>query len=99
ARLDSGFAGDCTEIKISDTNVVVKRPLYAGKCTAQMNFTDKSKIKFIVMRPNQLPLPEKSTVAATTEAINVSFGDLKVKVKEVTAGSSTQADLTEAAVI
>ncbi len=99
ARLDGGFAGDCTEVQISGANVLVKRPIYAGKCTAQMNFTDKAKIKFVVMRPNQFPLPEKSAAAATAEAVTVAFGDLKIKVKDVVLGSSKQADLTEAAVI
>lgn len=99
ARLNGGFAGDCTEIQISSSNVIVRRPIFAGKSTAQMNFTDNAKIKFVVMRPNQLPAPEKSNAKAALEAVAISFDELKIKTKEVIQGKSSQADLTEASVI
>lgn len=99
ARFDGGFIGDCTDIQTSGTTVTVKRPLYSGKCTANVAFTDKSKVKFILMRPNQLPNPQLKNASATVENLSVSFGNLKVKVKEVVKGTSSQADLTEAAII
>ncbi len=99
ARFDGGFVGDCTDIQISEEHVTGKRPLYSGKCTANFAFTDKVRMKFILMRPNQLPAPQIKKVPTTAETLPVSFEGLKVRVKEVIQGTSSQADLTEAAVI
>src|SRR5438309_2180568 len=38
ARLDSGVASDCTMLALSSAGLKARRPLYAGKCTAEVEF-------------------------------------------------------------
>lgn len=99
ARLNSGVMSDCTELKFEGPNVHVRRPLYAGKCTAEVEFQNSS-IKFILMRPNQLPVVEPDT-SATAEIKDLALPatDLKTLVKDVVKGTSEKLDLTEANII
>lgn len=99
AKFDAGIVGDCLEIKISGTSVSARRPLYSGKCLATAEFTDKSKLKVVLMRPNQLPQPAEaaSNCEITEEAFTAPA--TKVKVKEVVKSSSAKPDLTEAGII
>ena len=99
AKFDAGIVGDCVDLKINGASVAAKRPLYSGKCLATAEFTDNSKIKIVLMRPNQLPQPTQSPSNCEASEENISFGDSKVKVKEVVKSTSAKADLTEAAFI
>lgn len=99
ARLDSGVASDCTILQLSAGEVKARRPLYAGKCTAEVEFVN-SPFKFVLMRPNQLPVGAPDAGAnASTKDFAVPSGSGKIKCKEVTKGASTKTDLTEANVI
>lgn len=99
ARLESGVASDCTILELNAAGVKARRPLYAGKCTAEVEFVN-SPVKFVLMRPNQLPVgtPEASATASTKD-FPAPTGGGKIKVKEVVKGASTKTDLTEANVI
>lgn len=99
AKFDSGFLSDCIELKLEGNQVKVKRPLYAGKCTAWAEFTNNSKLKVILMRANQLPQP--SSGSENCEVVNETFTApaSKVKTKEVVKGASSKLDLTEASII
>lgn len=99
AKFDAGIAGDCLDVKINGTNVSARRPLYSGKCLATAEFTDKSKLKVVLMRPNQLPQPAEA--ASNCEIIEEAFTapETKVKTKEVVKSSSAKPDLTEAGII
>jgi electron transfer flavoprotein alpha subunit len=99
ARLDSGVAADCTTLELSASGVKARRPLYAGKCSAEVEFVN-SPVKFVMMRPNQLPVGTPDAGAsASTKDFAPTEGSGKIKVKEVTKGASSKADLTEANVI
>lgn len=99
ARLDSGVANDCTVLELSASDVKARRPLYAGKCTAEVEFV-ASPIKFVLMRPNQLPVGQADTSAnATTKEFSAPAASGKITCKELVKGSSTKTDLTEANVI
>lgn len=99
ARLKTGIASDCTELKINGENVEARRPMYAGKCTAGVVF-ESSPIKIVLMRPNQLPAgaPEgKKNV--NVQVVAPPSMDLKTLVKQVVKGTSEKLDLTEANII
>jgi len=99
ARLDSGVASDCTMLEINSGGVKARRPMYAGKCTAEVEFVN-SPVKFVLMRPNQLPVGTADAGAsAATKEFTAPTGGGKIKIKEVTKGASSKADLTEANVI
>jgi len=99
ARTDSAFVSDCTSLKITGTQVDVRRPLYAGKCTAKVNF-GKCASKIVLMRANQLPV---STPAGSdspkAQEISIAPADIKTTVKGVTKTQTEKLDLTEANVI
>lgn len=98
ARLNASVISDCTELKISGDNVEVRRPMYAGKCSAAVKF-ENSLYKIILMRPNQLPLAQAGAGTAKTEAVSLPSASLRTVVKEVVRGTSEKLDLTEANII
>lgn len=99
ARLDSGLASDCTILELSSTDIKVRKPLYSGKCTAEVEFVN-SPVKFVLMRPNQLPVSAPNAGAnGTIKDFPAPAGSGKIKCKELVKGSSTKTDLTEANVI
>ncbi|MGE0529058.1 MAG: electron transfer flavoprotein subunit alpha/FixB family protein [Bdellovibrionales bacterium] len=99
ARLDSGVATDCTILELTTEGVKARRPLYAGKCTAEVAFVN-SPVKFVLMRPNQLPVgsPDANATVSIKE-FNAPAPSAKIVCKDLVKGTSCKADLTEANVI
>ena len=99
ARLESGVASDCTILELTTSSLKARRPLYAGKCSAEVEFVN-SPIQFVLMRPNQLPVGTADAGAtATVKEFPTAALSGKLKCREVTKGNSSKADLTEANVI
>lgn len=96
ARLDTGVASDCTTLELTADYVKVRRPLFAGKCTAEVSFSN-SPVKICLIRPNQLPVGSANTSASTTvKEIPLPPTDSKISVQSVTKGAAGKIDLTEA---
>ncbi|MEM7645355.1 MAG: electron transfer flavoprotein subunit alpha/FixB family protein, partial [Pseudomonadota bacterium] len=93
AEMDAAYMSDVTEMT---TDGAIKRPLYAGKCSAQVSFTDDS-TKIVLLRPNQIPVADASR-SETTEAVAVSLpaASGKSQTLSVEQGESEKLDLTEA---
>lgn len=100
ARLDSGLATDCTELEITSSgDVKAWRPMYAGKCMAEVAF-ENSPYRIVLMRPNQLAVVAASGGKSTAvEELKAPVKDLNTLVKEVVKGASGKLDLTEANII
>lgn len=99
ARLDSGVASDCTILEITASSLKARRPLYAGKVTAEVEFVN-SPVKFVLMRPNQLPVGAgDGPDSAATKDFPAPALSGKITCKEMLKGTSSKADLTEANVI
>jgi len=102
ARLGTGLAVDCTEIKLDGNNqFVVKRPLYAGKAYAEVGFSDATP-KMATVRPNVLipSQPDSSRKAEVIKvAAHVSSADIRTKVLEVVKMAGAKLDLTESEII
>ena len=100
ARIGTGVTSDCTEIEISSSgDVKARRPMYAGKCTAEVAF-ENSPSKIVLMRPNQLTItPATAAKSPTVEEVSAPAKDLKTLVKEIVKGTSGKLDLTEANII
>ncbi len=97
AKFQSGFAADCTEIKVVGDKVTVRRPVYAGKCTKAVEFL-KSPAVFTV-RPNVFPpAPDKGASAAVEKAA-AEVGNIRAKIAQVIASTVKKVELTEADVI
>ncbi len=99
ARLGTGVTSDCTELTMNGADVTARRPMYAGKCTAEVVF-ENSPMKIILMRPNQLPVTAAAAAKSpTVEELQAPSQNLRTLIKEVVKGTSEKLDLTEANVI
>ncbi len=97
-KLATGLATDCTEIRIADGKMVALRPIYAGKCYAEVVSTATPQMASL--RPNVFPAVEKAgagEVIAFDAALDPA--QLKTKVLEVQKDTSGKVDLTEATII
>jgi electron transfer flavoprotein alpha subunit len=100
AHLKVGVSSDCTELELTASGEVkARRPMYAGKCTAEASF-ENSATKIVLMRPNQL-IVTPSTAAKTPSVTDVAVPtkDLMTIIKDVVKGTSGKLDLTEANII
>jgi electron transfer flavoprotein alpha subunit len=99
AQLETGIASDCTDLTFEGGSLKAKKPLYAGKCKAEVEFSH-SPLQMVLMRPNQLPVAdageEKDLEVKTLEIVAT---DIKQITKEIKQGESDRVDLTEANII
>lgn len=99
ASLSAGVASDCTILEVGASSLKIRRPVYSGKCTAEVEFATGS-LQIVLMRPNQLPVgPADSTVKATIQEFAIPPFDVKTTIKEVVKGVVGKIDLTEANVV
>ncbi len=97
-NLSAGVVSDCTELTFNGGAAQVRRPMYAGKCSAQAEFANCD-IKIILMRPNQLPVGTAGSGTAAIKKIALPPTDLRTRIKEIVKGASAKLDLTEANII
>ncbi len=97
AKLEAAVTSDCTDLELSADKITVKKPLYSGKCKAQVELD--ADIKIVLMRANQLPVNDPSDGTAEVVELSAPEVDLKTLIKEVVKGASEKLDLTEANII
>jgi electron transfer flavoprotein alpha subunit len=98
-RLDVGLASDCVTLAFEGNGIKVRRPVYSGKATAEVEFLGSGP-RLATIRANALGVgkPDSGKSAeSVTFAPNV--GDLKTKTLEVVKGASARPDVTEAAIV
>ena len=98
-RLDVGIASDCVTLAFEGTNIKVRRPVYSGKATAEVEFVGAGP-RLATIRANALGVgkPDAGKSAETVNA-TATVGDLKTKTLEVVKGASARPDVTEAAIV
>jgi electron transfer flavoprotein alpha subunit len=96
AKLAGGLATDCTDAKMDGGQFVAVRPMYAGKCFADVVFT--STPAMASLRPNVFAAVENAKAAAVTK-VDVAVDAQKSKILEVQKDTSGKVDLTEANII
>ena len=96
ARLDAALATDCISVEVSEGDLKIVRPMYAGKIRATIRL--KSNKKLLTVRPNIYPAKENPVTAEVVE-VAADPGEIKTKVTEVMAGSKDKLDVTEADII
>jgi electron transfer flavoprotein alpha subunit len=99
AKLGVGLASDCTQLAFEGANIQVRRPVYSGKATAEVEFVGAGP-RLATVRPNALGSP-KADAGKTAEVVNltVDLGAMKTKVLEIVKGASTRPDVTEASIV
>jgi len=98
ARANAGLASDCTSIKFDSDRIVARRPVYAGKATAEVEFLGAGP-RFISVRPNSLGNPVKGSGVAETTKVEITANHNHGKTVEILQGSLERPDVTEAAIV
>ena len=99
AALDAALATDCIQVSFNDGQVTVRRPVYAGKATAEVEFTDDS-LKVITVRPRTVKAPEPDAArSAEVATFAVELPAQKTALKEIIASDNARPDVSEAAII
>jgi electron transfer flavoprotein alpha subunit len=97
ARLDVPLASEATALTVEDNELVITKPVYAGKAFAQLTLDATPRI--VSLRSNAVR-PEESPREAELETVAFEpAGPGKVRVREVHAGSGDKPDVAEASVV
>ncbi len=98
AKLDTGLATDCVDLKIEGGKLVPTRPVFSGKALVDVAMEDCSPA-LATTRPNSFTKEEQGGGAATVEKVSKEAGELRAPITEIKASESKEVDLTEAQVI
>ncbi len=96
ARFGAGMASDCTDLAADGGAIVARRPLYAGKASAEVRFS--SNVAFITARPNSFPgaAATGAGASATPLSATISAVDAAAKIVGIEEPKGTAIDLAEA---
>jgi electron transfer flavoprotein alpha subunit len=98
ARLDVPLAADATGLDVEGGELIITRPVYAGRAFAQV--TLKAEPRLVSVRPNTFR-PQESPAAGTVEKIEVAADAAagRVRVREVKESSGGRLDVGEAPIV
>jgi electron transfer flavoprotein alpha subunit len=98
AKLSAGVAADCISLKVSGSDVVATRPIYAGKAMVDLKVT--SPIKMFTLRPNVFTANATNGTSVNNEHISVDLtdADFAARVTGVKVAEG-RPDVTEAGII
>jgi len=98
ARFDAGIATDLIEIKINGDYITGLKPMYSGKCYAELTLQN-TELQFATLRPNVFKGETSGDGAATVSKLEVAAPASALQTVEIRKGKSEKADLTEASLI
>ena len=97
AKLDVPLATDATALDVEGGDVVITRPVYAGRAIAKVVIEGTPRI--VSVRPN-IFRPVEKNAAGAVENVSAEVGEGRVKVREVkAAGGGKQMDVGEAPIV
>jgi len=96
AKTDSGIAMDAVAYDFDGTNLLVSRPVYAGKAVEEVKIT--SSVKIITLRPNIFAAGEADGSKAEVKTVDVASVDQALKVVEIKKADE-KLDVAEADII
>lgn len=98
ARLDGGILTDLVSIEASDNEITGTKPMYSGKCIADVA-TQGASINFVTIRQNVFAASKPNSGSAKATPVAPTASDGRLKTVEIRKGKSTKPDLTEATFI
>ena len=96
AKLNVPLATDATALEVEGGDVVITRPVYAGRAMAKVVI--EATPRLITVRPNVFRAQER-TAAGTVENITADIGAARVKIREVKAAAGAKLDVGEAPIV
>ncbi len=97
AKLDVPLATDATAVDVDGSDIVVTRPVYAGRALAKVVLAGSTRV--ISLRPNIFRAQEKSAAGAVENITTAGLSAGRVVVKEVKAAAGAKVDVAEAPVV
>ncbi len=97
AKFAVGLAVDCTEFKLAGDKVTIRRPIYAGKCSKAVEFTQAPAV--FSVRPNVYPAAAANKKTAQVEKVAADVGQIRAKITNVVQSGEKKIELTEADII
>jgi electron transfer flavoprotein alpha subunit len=97
AKLDAGLASDCVRLEVKDGRLVARRPIYAGKAYATVEWAGEPQLASL--RPNVFPLGEKDAARKAEVVKGQVDATSRARVVSVAAASQGKVQLTEAQII
>jgi electron transfer flavoprotein alpha subunit len=97
AKLGVPLAADATSLEVDNGELVVTRPVYAGRVFAQLTIDASPRI--VSIRPNTFAAHERAAAGEVTNVQVATDGDRGVRVREVKAASEGKLDVGEAPIV
>jgi len=98
ARLDLPLASDVTALALDGDELVITRPVYAGRLFAQVTLNAPTRL--VSLRPNVFrPEPRTGTGEVRQLAVSGAAPDRRVRVRELKAASAGKLDVGEAPIV
>src|SRR5256886_3010908 len=97
-HLNTAVATECTEMEISENELIATRPAYAGKVLLKVKI--KGNPKVATLRPNVFTAKERvPATSPSVESLSFEKPSTRMTVKEFVTSGAKKQDLTEAGVI
>jgi electron transfer flavoprotein alpha subunit len=97
ARIGAGLASDCVALEVKDGRLVGRRPMYAGKAYATVEWAAEPQMA--TLRPNVFPLGPKDASRPVDLVRGAADASARAKVTGVSATSQGKVQLSEAQII
>jgi electron transfer flavoprotein alpha subunit len=97
AKIGAGLASDCVALEVKDGRLVARRPMYAGKAYATVEWVGEPQMA--TLRPNVFPLGPKDGGRPVEIVRGASDASARAKVTGVSATSQGKIQLSEAQII
>jgi electron transfer flavoprotein alpha subunit len=97
ARIGAGLASDCVALEVKDGRLVARRPMYAGKAYATVEWAGEPQMA--TLRPNVFPLGPKDAGRAGEVVRGTVDASSRARVASVNATSQGKVQLAEAQII
>lgn len=97
AKLGAGLASDCVGLSIKDARLVGRRPMYAGKAYATVEWAGEPQLA--TLRPNVFPLGEPDASRKAEVVTATVDPSARAKATAVRATAAGKVQLTEAQVV
>jgi electron transfer flavoprotein alpha subunit len=97
ARVGAGLASDCVALEVKDGRLVARRPMYAGKAYATVEWAGEPQMA--TLRPNVFALGPTDTARPVEVVKGVAPGPARARVTATTATAQGKVPLSEAQII
>jgi electron transfer flavoprotein alpha subunit len=101
ARKQAALAIDCSEVTLDGGDLVIQKPMYAGKFSGKFRLS-KDKLQIATVRSNAYSAMEPqagATADVQSVPLALTDGDQRLKIKEIVSTTSGIKDVTEADII